>query len=117
MYVRTRMDGAISVNEVSVDVGVGPAIGRSTVVVTTLVPAVVSFIVALVSPDEEIAVIGAVVSDVGLGTIPVCTGVDGSSIQTKDMRRLGRAMQTIEGWTAARRRVDGRVTKGFRRVT
>ena len=43
--------------------------------------------------------------------------VDGSSIQTKDMRRLGRAMQTIEGWTAARRRVDGRVTKGFRRVT
>jgi len=43
--------------------------------------------------------------------------VDGSSIQTKDMRRLGRAMQTIEGWTAARRRTDGRVSKGFRRVT
>jgi predicted P-loop ATPase len=43
--------------------------------------------------------------------------VDGSSIQTKDMRRLGRAMQTIDGWTAARRRTDGRVSKGFRRVT
>jgi hypothetical protein len=33
------------------------------------------------------------------------------------MRRLGRAMQTIDGWTAARRRTDGRVSKGFRRVT
>tara|TARA_R110002126_G_scaffold82537_2_gene202363 strand:- start:1575 stop:3749 length:2175 start_codon:yes stop_codon:yes gene_type:complete len=43
--------------------------------------------------------------------------VDGSSIQTKDMRRLGRAMQTLSGWTAARRREDGRVTKGFRRVS
>ena len=43
--------------------------------------------------------------------------VDGSSIQTKDMRRLGRAMQTLDGWTAARRRIDGRVSKGFRRIS
>mgnify|MGYP003644673639 CR=1 FL=1 len=42
--------------------------------------------------------------------------VDGGNIQTKEMRRLGRAMQTIDGWTASRRRVDGRVQKGFKRV-
>lgn len=44
-------------------------------------------------------------------------GKTGGDVQVKDMRRLGRAMQTVTAWTSARRNIDGRVLKGFRRTT
>jgi hypothetical protein len=47
----------------------------------------------------------------------VAFGKTGGDIQVKDMRRLGRAMQTVRGWSAARRNLDGRTVKGFRRLT
>ena len=45
-------------------------------------------------------------------------GKTGGEIKVADMRRLGRAMQTVPGWVSARRRSDDdRPIKGFRRTS